>query len=103
MEKPQFLFEAVLIENNTSVKEASTAVTVPKMVITISYLAARSKWDPFCDWAVKMRGVMISTFANIPWWEVYLCENMSEKGLENVVLKSFIRVGHFYQGGPSLG
>ena len=42
MEEPQFMFEAVLIENNTSVKEASTAVTVPKMVITINYLAARS-------------------------------------------------------------
>ena len=54
-------FEAALVENNTSVKEASTEVIASKAIITTDYLAAkssrRSLWegDQFGAGAVKMR------------------------------------------------
>ena len=42
MEQP-VSFEVVLMEYSTSVKEASTKITVAKMAIIINHLAARVK------------------------------------------------------------
>ena len=42
MEQP-VSFEVVLMEYSTSVKEASTKITVAKMAIIINHLAARAK------------------------------------------------------------
>ena len=57
------------MDNNTSVKEANTSVTVAKMAITTEQLAARSKprslWNYQKKIATKswpMRRAVISTF-----------------------------------------
>ena len=65
---------AVLMENNTSVKEANKEVIMAKTVITVNYLAARSNLKTLVrsilQWKVRqicskiLMGAMISTVAH---------------------------------------